>query len=104
MRALPVAVIAERARPFFEARGCVLNERYHGAVAALRERHRTLVELAEAGAFFFVPDDQLVRDPAAVATLVVPSRPLLAALVTLLDTLPDWSEPALDAEQEQRRC
>ncbi len=97
MRSLPVEVIAERARPFFEARGCVLNAHYVDAVRVLRERHRTLVELAAAGAFFFVPDNQLVVDAAAVAAFVVPARPVLAALVDVLDPLDDWSEAALDA-------
>jgi len=97
MRALPVERIAAQARPFFEARGCVLTDRYVDAVRALRDRHRTLVELADAGRFFFVPDAEVPRDEAANATHVVPAVPLLTAVLPVLEAQEDWSEAALEA-------
>jgi glutamyl-tRNA synthetase len=97
MRTLPVERIAEAARPLFEARGCVLDERYVDAVRVLRERHRTLVELADAGAFFFVPDDRVARDEAAFTSVIVPARTLLGDVARLLAAQEDWSETALEA-------
>lgn len=97
MRSLPVELLAERARPFFEARGCVLHARYPDAVKALRERHRTLAELADAGAFFFLPDEKVPRDAAAVAAHLVPARPLLGQVTALLEAASDWSEAGLEA-------
>jgi glutamyl-tRNA synthetase len=100
MKTLPVAVVAARVRPFFAARGADPGDRDLGPVVlALRERHRTLVELADAGAFCFLPDDQVVRDPAAVAAFLSPAtRPILAAVTDRLGAIADWSEPTLERE------
>jgi glutamyl-tRNA synthetase len=99
MKTLPPELVAERARPFFVARGADPGDRdLVPVVLALRERHRTLVDLADAGAFLFVPDDAVVRDPAAVAGILTPAvRPNLAAVTEHLAALTDWSEPALEA-------
>ncbi|MFZ5475955.1 MAG: glutamate--tRNA ligase [Myxococcota bacterium] len=99
MKTLPIEVVAERAKPFFAAANAPApsDEKLRGAVKCLRERARTLVELAEAGAFFFLPDEALPRDPDAAAQFVAPNREMLAALVEHLSALADWSEPGLEA-------
>lgn len=99
MKTLPPERIAERVRPFFERLGAPPRDdaALLGAVLALRERARTLVEMAEQGFFFFADDERVARDEEAWAAHVPPARGLLTDLVALLDAQPDWSEPALEA-------
>ncbi len=99
MKTLPPAVVAERVRPFFAARGLDLGAHdLVPIVMALRERHRTLVELAEAGAVFFAPDSEVARDAvAAAAFLNDATRPVLDGVTTRLTALEDWSESGLEA-------
>ena len=68
------------------------------AVLAFRERARTLVEMAAAAAFLYLPDDALERDPAAVtAFLNAANLPILHGVHALLEASGDWTEPALEA-------
>ena len=97
MKTLPVSLVAERARPFFQALGAAPNERLPLAVLSLRERSRTLVEMAQAGAFYFLPDDRVTRDPVAWTQILEPSRANVASIAEHLAALADWSEPALEA-------
>lgn len=99
MKTLPAELVAERTRPFFEAIGAPprSDAALVGAVKALRERAKTLAELAEAGAFFFLPDAAVVRDAEAWNAHVVPARALIEAVTAVLDAQEDWSEPALEA-------
>lgn len=97
MRALPIERVAEPARPFFAALGATPDERYYPAVQCMRERSRTLKELAETGAFFFVADDRVNLDPAAVAQLLAPAVGLVGRVAELLEPLAEWTEPALEA-------
>lgn len=95
MRHLPIEIVVDRARPFFEARGLTLDERFSAVITAMRERTKTLVELADACAFFFQADDAVKRDPAAVTEILVPSAAMLSDLAGALADV-EWTEAALE--------
>jgi glutamyl-tRNA synthetase len=99
MKTVPAEKVAALARPFFVAKGADPGDRdLVPTVLALRERSRTLVELAESGAFLFAPDDAIERDPAAAEQfLTATTLPQLASLADHLAALQDWSEAALEA-------
>ncbi len=100
MKRVDPADLAERARPFFVAAGAppeALDERLVPAVLTVRERAWTLVELAAAGRFYFLPDEALAWDEAAVAKHLVPAAvPLLEGLLGVLEGVSDWSVEALE--------
>ncbi|MES1993336.1 MAG: glutamate--tRNA ligase [Pseudomonadota bacterium] len=65
-----------------------------GVVVALRERSKTLVEMAEAAQFFFT--DHLAYDEKAVAKhLGLEGRRSLQAMTEALATLSEWTAPTL---------
>jgi glutamyl-tRNA synthetase len=97
LKTLPPARIAEDVRPFLEARGLVPNDRLEAAVLALRERAKTLVELAEAMAFLFQADAEVVRDPVATAELLAPNSAMIGRAAEAFAAVTEWTEPALDA-------
>ncbi len=93
LKRLPAAELAERARPFFTV---PTDERLPAVVATLAERSRTLVELAEKGAFFFVADEALEHDPAAVKKFLKGARgPELRELIARLEAVQTWETTAL---------
>jgi glutamyl-tRNA synthetase len=96
LKTLPPERIAEDVRPFLAARGLVPNERLVAAVLALRERARTLAELADAMAFLFQADDAVVRDEAAVAELLAPNRAMVGRAADAL-AASDWTEAGLES-------
>ena len=90
--------LAERARPFFEAKGLTVDERLPAAVASLAERAKTLVDLADQGAFYFIDDAALEHDPAAVKKFMKASRgPDLDKLIAALEGVSEWNTDALEA-------
>ena len=98
LKRVPTSELAELARPFFEALGLRTDERLEAAVATLRERSRTLVDLAESGRFYFEADDALAFDPEAVAKFLKPEiAPALEDLAARLGALDTWDQPSLEA-------
>ena len=95
MRSLPLETVVARARPFFAAHGWAEHPREPALVACLRERTRTLVELAVAARVFFT--DDYPRDQAVIAATLPAGKPVLEAIFGLLNAQEDWSEPALEA-------
>ncbi len=95
MRQLPIETVVDRARPFFEARAIRLDQRFPAVVAAMRERSKTLVELAETSAFFFVADTAVTRDAEAVEQILAPAAGMLAELAEALADV-EWVEAALE--------
>lgn len=95
MRSLPADVIGSRARVFFAARGWAEHPREAALVACLRERTRTLVELADAARLFF--SDDYPRDEAVMAATLPVARDTLLGVTEVLDACADWSEAALEA-------
>lgn len=100
MKRVDPADLAERARPFFLQAGApaqALDDRLVPAVLTVRERAWTLVELAAAGLFYFLPDDALAWDEAAVAKHLVPAAvPLLDGLLGVLEGVSDWRMEPLE--------
>ncbi len=98
IKRLAVDDLAERARPFFEALGLAVDGRLALAVGTLRERARTLVELAEMGRFYFVDDAALSYDPEAVEKFLKPdARAQLGLLAEALSAEERWEIDALEA-------
>lgn len=96
MKRLPVEVLAERARPYLEALGFAVDERLPAVVATLRERSRTLVELAEAARFYYA--SEIAYDAEAVQKFLKPeTAPSLSGLAEALDALPIWDIPTIEA-------
>ncbi|MEF3193061.1 MAG: glutamate--tRNA ligase [Halothiobacillaceae bacterium] len=65
-------------------------------VVALRERARTLVEMAQQAACYF-RDEISYNEEAAARHLSVESGPLLRAVVEALEGVEDWRAPVLEA-------
>ncbi|MCK6505357.1 glutamate--tRNA ligase [Myxococcota bacterium] len=93
--------LARRARPFLVAAGAApeaLDDRLVPAVLTVRERAWTLVELAQAARFYFVEDEAVGFDAAAVDKHLKPAvAPLLDGLLAVLGGVEDWSIPGLEA-------
>ncbi|SCC92539.1 Glutamate--tRNA ligase [Thiomonas sp. X19] len=100
LRALPPQQLAEAVRPFLRRLG--LHEQgvdLTGAVALLRERAHTLVEMAELCGMFYV---QPQPDAALLAQhLTAPAQAALSDLRTALAALPSWDAPAIGAAMKQ---
>ncbi len=94
LRAMPPLQLAEAVRPFLRQLG--LQEQgvdLAGAVALLRERAHTLLEVAELCGMFYVqprPDAALLAQH-----LTAPARSGLSDLRTALEALPGWDAPAI---------
>jgi glutamyl-tRNA synthetase len=98
MKKLEPEVLVERLKPFLERRGlAIAGHDLMIPVMALRERSRTLVEMAEAAAFFYLPDDQVPTDPEAVAGFLTPdNKAMLAKLAEALEPVEVWSEAGIE--------
>jgi len=106
MRALPAAQLAARVRPLLEERDWVPES--HGydpdwlaaAVTAFAERARTLNELADALAYFFVADDQVDYDEKGYKKHL--TRPgaadLLRAAVEAVEAVGPFNAEALEGQ------
>jgi glutamyl-tRNA synthetase len=91
MKTLPLERLVADVRPFLEARGHTgLDDAWIAkVVATLRERAKTLVELADLAAFYF--GDAVAIDPKAAAKfLKAETRPALEELVRELEQAPVW--------------
>ncbi|HET6366874.1 MAG TPA: glutamate--tRNA ligase [Pseudomonadales bacterium] len=99
IKTLPPEQVAERLVPFLERAGLpVPADRAWLArvVITLRERARTLLEMAEAARFYFEPP--AAYDPAAVAKFWTPEAPArYALLIKRLEAAPLLDPPDLEA-------
>jgi glutamyl-tRNA synthetase len=98
LKLLPETVIAERLLPFLEERGVTVaadDPRLVRIVVALRERSKTLVEMAELARFFF-GRGVTVDEKAAAKHLTPESRALLEQVRHRLASLDRWEAAALD--------
>src|SRR6185369_11034426 len=93
----PPATLAALLKPFIAARGWSLpgdDAWLARAAATLQERAKTLVELLDMGAYYFVADVPI--DPAAAAKHLAKADPQpLHALRAALAALPDWTLPSI---------
>jgi glutamyl-tRNA synthetase len=94
MKSLPVEEIARRCKPFLEARGYAVTEktRLVPIVLNLRERAKTLKEMAQMADFFF--REEIEYEPSAKEKFLTPSsKPILERFLRDLRTLPVLGEP-----------
>ncbi len=93
------AELAADLRPFLEERGTAIpgDDAWLAKMAAtLRERSKTLLELAESARSFL--SDELVFDDKAVAKfLVAENEPVLRDLASRLRALPEWTLGGIEA-------
>jgi glutamyl-tRNA synthetase len=91
LKTLPLERVARDLRPFLEAKGHEgLDEAWIAKMAAtLRERAKTLVELARLGSFYF-GEEVAIDEKAGAKFLKADSLPLLEELTARLEALPTW--------------
>ena len=80
-----------KTRPDAEVRAKLL-----AAMAGLKERAKTLVELTDSTAYLFA-DRPLAIEPKAEAILADGGRVAIGAMLARLEAVSDWSAPALEA-------
>jgi len=80
----------------FEAALAARGDQVKAALPLLKERAKTLNDLI-AGAGFITAERPLAPDKAAAALLTDDARRLLAALLPVLEALPDWSVATVEA-------
>ncbi|MSQ03968.1 MAG: glutamate--tRNA ligase [Myxococcales bacterium] len=97
LKSLPLDHAATAMRPWFEARGYPLGDRWVDAVRVLRERAHTYAELADQAGVFFLGDDRLPVDGEAVAAVLAPARDLVSRAAEALAGVTEWTEDALEA-------
>ncbi len=98
MGRLEPAALAERVAPLLRARGLEPDARLPDAVATIQQRAGNLVEAADACAFYFVPDADLVYDAKSVKKHLKASRAeLMAETISLLEGVDPWSQEELEA-------
>lgn len=96
----PVSRLAVLLNGFLEARGYPSQDLEYlaGVVPLLQPRAQTLAEMADKAACFVVADEALAYDTAAVAKfLTVETKAHLAELVKLLEALPAFDQPSMEA-------
>jgi glutamyl-tRNA synthetase len=103
MKATPAEELAELVVPFLERAGVPVpaDRRWLARVVeTLRERAKTLAELAEFGRFYLV--DTIEPDAKAAAKHLTPAiAPALADLIAELTALPRWEASALETAFQQ---
>lgn len=97
IKTLPLERIAADARPFLEARGYALHDRWVDAVRVLRDRSNTLAALADSAAVFFQADADVKVDAQAVTDLLLPAQPLVQKAAAAFAACGEWTEAALSA-------
>ncbi len=97
IKTLPLERIAADTRPFLEARGYELHDRWVDAVRVFRDRASTLAELADSLSVFFLADEAMVVDAQAVKDLQLPALGLVEKAAEAFAALPEWTEAALEA-------
>jgi len=106
LKTLEVTDVAGRFFPFLKAHGLEagftvdeadprLAKKLEKVVLALRERVKTLKEMAETGSYFFSRGVKL-DEKAAAKFLNATTRPVLEAARAALAAAPSWSAPLLD--------
>lgn len=93
MKSLPAEEIARRLKPFLEARGYAVTEKTKlvPIVVNLRERAKTLKEMAQMADFFF--RDEIEYEAAAKEKFLTPSsKPILERFLSDLRALPALGE------------
>lgn len=95
MKRLPLEELAARAVPYFVAAGLSPDERLPLVVGTLRERTRSLVELAAAARFYYA-DDYAVDAEAVAKFLGAASAPLLTGLADALEGAGAWDAATLE--------
>ncbi len=99
LKTLPAAELEGRLLPFLEraaGRAVAPSPALSQLVQLLRDRSRTLVEMAQLARFLVV--DEVVPDPKAAAKHLRPEiLPMLGELHTRLAAQDDWNAPALEA-------
>jgi glutamyl-tRNA synthetase len=92
--------LIELIRPWLARDGLVIDEvgeaRLRAGMDGLKQRSRTLVELAR-GAAFYVRQRPLPLDDKAVKALEPPFGPALASLIEPLEALPNWEDEVIEA-------
>jgi len=87
-------------RPFLEAEvgaPVAADPRLPRVAKLLRERAKTLVEMARLAAFFFLPDERIAPDPKAKEKFLGPgARPILEALLERLGALPAFDASSIE--------
>lgn len=98
MRLLGDEELAAAVRPFLEARGEPDHSVEYLAKAAglLKERAKTLIELADS-LHYFVSDELVYQDSAVAKFLDAEGRERLAALATQLQAIPQWEVASIEA-------
>ena len=100
MRGASDTELAEATLPLLAKRGFTVNadvrEKLVAAMPGLKERAKTLVELAD-GAYFLVGRRPLALDDKAQKLLTADARSILAKLKAVFEQAPSWEAPALDA-------
>ncbi len=103
LRALDPLDLAARWRPFLEQAGIPAagdDARLAHVAVTLRERAKTLSDMAEQARFYFVPP--AAYDPQAAGKLFTPAaRPRLEQLLRRLQALEPWDETALEGALRQ---
>jgi glutamyl-tRNA synthetase len=72
------------------------KRRLLAGMAGLKERAKTLEQLADSAVFYFKPRP-LELEPKAAALLTSPARTALGALLDRFEGLSEWNAPALEA-------
>ena len=91
-----VSVLAAGLREQLLLLGVDTNDQFllEGVANILRERARTLKEMAQTGLYFF-RDFETYDEKSARKNLTAEAVPILAALVEALEALPDWNAQAI---------
>ena len=92
----PVSVLSDGLREQLMLLGVDTNDQslLEGVANILRERARTLKEMAQTGLYFF-RDFETFDEKSARKNLTAEAVPILAALVESLEALPDWNALAI---------
>ena len=92
----PVSVLAAGLREQLLLLGVDTNDQFllKGVANILRERARTLKEMAQTGLYFF-RDFETYDEKSARKNLTAEAAPILAALGEALEALPDWKAQAV---------
>jgi len=92
------AALAEAVGPFLERLGLGSDRpRLPAACETVRQRAKTLVELAEKLRFYFVPDAELEYDAQAVGSVLDgQARERLRGLAEALDAIGEWSNESIE--------
>jgi glutamyl-tRNA synthetase len=99
LKKLDPSLIASRLLPFLKERGVETqaDSRLEKIVLALRERSKTLVDMAELALPFF-SNGVTLDAKAAAKHLTAEAKPLLTSLRAKLDTVGSWQTHELDAQ------